>query len=259
VSQNANSPIRNAKVTLDFQGAPPVVYTDSEGVYRFTINVEGDKISGRVKVEADNYEKYDRNITLHTDIATIEDIRLVPLVPPLTPSPTNASTPIPTVTLTPSPTSRPIQSTSTPTPIPPTFTPAAEPQNESQLKSIGEGYSLNGVSLTLKDYSIGSSDINLWFVVKNESSGNMTIRYQNSYFELYDDTGRKYDRDVSCEYDTKQQQFEPGDTVTLDDGNGCYFADIGDFEGVIGQNASYLIVKVSQFMDLQDMQWQIDF
>lgn len=76
VDSNTNEPIHNAKITLDFQGAPPIVYTDSEGVYRFNLNVDGDKIVGRVRVEANNYENYDRNITLFADNPNIEDIRL---------------------------------------------------------------------------------------------------------------------------------------------------------------------------------------
>lgn len=70
--------IHNAKVTFDFQGTPPIVYTDSEGIYRFALNVDGEKISGHVTVDADGYEKYDRNITLFTDNPSIEDIRLIP-------------------------------------------------------------------------------------------------------------------------------------------------------------------------------------
>ncbi len=77
LDSNINEPVHNAKITLDFQGAPQIVYTDSEGVYRFTLNVESDNIIGRVRVDADNYEKYDRNITLFVDNSNIEDIRLV--------------------------------------------------------------------------------------------------------------------------------------------------------------------------------------
>ena len=76
VDSNTNEPIHNAKITLDFQSAPPIVYTDSEGVYRFNLNVDSDKIVGRVRVDADNYDKYDRNITLFADNPNIEDIRL---------------------------------------------------------------------------------------------------------------------------------------------------------------------------------------
>lgn len=99
-SQADGLPVRDAKVTLDIQGAPPVVYTDSEGVYRFTINVESVKISGRVRVEVDGYEGYDRIITLSTNLITIEDIRLVPATPvaitqPPTSEPSDTPSPAP--------------------------------------------------------------------------------------------------------------------------------------------------------------------
>lgn len=91
--------ISGAKVTFKFdsQGVPCIDYTDSEGVYRFSINVNGEKVSGFVNVDAANYEKYDRNITLYTNLLGTEDIRLASLVstplliPPPTPLPTNTS------------------------------------------------------------------------------------------------------------------------------------------------------------------------
>jgi hypothetical protein len=73
------APIHAAKVTLDFQGAPPIVYTDSEGIYRFTVTIGSDRLAGRVRIEADGYENYDRNITLVLNVPNTEDIRLKPL------------------------------------------------------------------------------------------------------------------------------------------------------------------------------------
>ena len=270
VADNTGEPIQGAEVAFEFEGAPPVVYTDSEGIYRFTLSFKGDRLSGRVRVEADGFETYDRNITLLAGTPAIEEIHLEPSEsasddPPS--SPTNASlAPSPTATFRPSPepaqssgTSAPKETQSAPVPTAHPSTPTPKPQGgEADLKSLGEGYSANGISLTLRQYEIGSSNIELEFVVKNESSSQAIIRYQNSYFELHDDTGREYNHAVSCEYDTKQQQFEPGETEELDDGYGCYFAGIGDFQGVISEGASYLIVKVSEFMDLKDMQWRID-
>lgn len=79
LDSNTNEPVPNAKVTLYFQGAPLIVYTDTEGIFRFTFDVESDKITGQVRVDADKYEIYDRNITLLPDDPNIEDIRLAPL------------------------------------------------------------------------------------------------------------------------------------------------------------------------------------
>src|SRR5688500_6211691 len=50
-------PIAGAKVTLDFVGVPPVVYTDSEGVYRFNLSITSD-VSGIVRVDAPGYQPY---------------------------------------------------------------------------------------------------------------------------------------------------------------------------------------------------------
>ena len=128
----------------------------------------------------------------------------------------------------------------------------------SEMKSIGEGYSTNELSLILTDYSIGSERIELSFVVRNESNRSMLVRFQRSYFELYDDVGNKYDLVAPEPYSTKQQTFDSGSSVELGHGIVNTFDNIGYFKGVISENASYLVVKVSQFMDLSDMQWRID-
>jgi len=36
-----------------------------------------------------------------------------------------------------------------------------------------------------------------------------------------------------------------------------YYYEIGYFYGIVPEQANYLIVKVSQFADLRDMQWKI--
>jgi len=75
---NSQQPIVGAKITLDLQGVPPIVYTDSEGIYRFKVVVHSE-ITGRVRVDAEGYQTYTRNITISPDIKTIEDIRLTRL------------------------------------------------------------------------------------------------------------------------------------------------------------------------------------
>lgn len=74
---NTQLPISGAKITLDLEGVPPIVYSDSEGVYRFNVAVNSD-ISGQVRVDAQNYQTYTRFITLSSQIQAIEDIRLIP-------------------------------------------------------------------------------------------------------------------------------------------------------------------------------------
>lgn len=113
IDMNTLQPISNAKITLSFKDVPPVVYTDSEGVYRFGIEIEA-TISGQIWVDAVNYQPYTRHITISADSNILEDIRLSPLGIQALPTPTD--TPLlplqiiaPTSTFT--PTSTPPSST----------------------------------------------------------------------------------------------------------------------------------------------------
>lgn len=71
-------PIKGAQVALDFRNVPPIVYTDNNGVYRFTLTLSSEQIDGRVRIEAVGYQKYDRYITIYKSTPTIEEIRLIP-------------------------------------------------------------------------------------------------------------------------------------------------------------------------------------
>jgi len=80
---NSQQPIAGAKITLDLQGVPLIVFSDSEGVYRFKVPVTS-RSSGQIRVDAQGYPVYTRNINLSSRQTTIEDIRLTPQssVPP---------------------------------------------------------------------------------------------------------------------------------------------------------------------------------
>jgi hypothetical protein len=71
-------PIRRAKVVLEAHGVPPIIYTDSEGIFSFTLEDVNDVIRIRVRVEAEGYQKFDRNVSLSSAGKPIEDIRLEP-------------------------------------------------------------------------------------------------------------------------------------------------------------------------------------
>ncbi|MCW5318403.1 hypothetical protein GTQ43_33185 [Nostoc sp. KVJ3] len=65
IDRKTQAPIDGAKVILEVRGAPSVVYSDTEGIFKFTVNFDDDNIrSGQVWVEADSYEKYNRLIEL---------------------------------------------------------------------------------------------------------------------------------------------------------------------------------------------------
>ena len=67
--------IRGAKVSIEAQGPPQILYTDSEGV--FYVKLNGSAESVRVRVEAANYEGFDRTVSLNR--TGTEEIRLTPL------------------------------------------------------------------------------------------------------------------------------------------------------------------------------------
>jgi len=99
-------PIANAKITFDAPGpSPQVAYSDAEGVYIFNVAHSDNQLSGRIRVDVNGYEIYNRNISLSADILNLEDIRLSPIlsIVTITAEPTNIIVP----TETTSPTSTP--------------------------------------------------------------------------------------------------------------------------------------------------------
>jgi hypothetical protein len=73
---NTETPVGNAKVSLEIQDVPPVVYSDSEGIFSFPLS---DGIAElHLRIEANGYEKYDQRIG-RSSVFGIQDIRLVPI------------------------------------------------------------------------------------------------------------------------------------------------------------------------------------
>jgi hypothetical protein len=77
IDSTTKEPIVDAEVSLALEGVPPVVYTDSQGVYVFKVSIKSE-ISGQVRVDAQGYQTYTQNISISPDIKTIDDIRLTP-------------------------------------------------------------------------------------------------------------------------------------------------------------------------------------
>jgi hypothetical protein len=67
--------IDGAKVILDLPPVPTIVYSDSEGIFRFSFSAAAN-LSGQVRVEAHGYRIYTRNITIGPETRVLEDIRL---------------------------------------------------------------------------------------------------------------------------------------------------------------------------------------
>lgn len=70
-------PVAQAQVTFSFTGAPPVVYTDSQGVYRFLLVMDEETpLPGQIVVREAGYEPYFLNVTLRMGTLSLEDVRL---------------------------------------------------------------------------------------------------------------------------------------------------------------------------------------
>jgi hypothetical protein len=274
VNQNTNIPIRDAKVTFDFQGAPPVVYTDSEGIYRFTINVASDKITGRVGVEADNYEKYNRNITLYTGLATIDDIRLIPLVP----TPTFTPTPIPTNTFTPAPTN-----TSAPTPTP-TFTPSPRPTatltpippdtSPGSSLEVGEVWRQDGMILEIENaqfYAQYCTDhwscfesccikhsvaIAIEFILTNRTGQDILLDFDQLRFVVQDDAGKTYQVARTMQVGSDKQHTNTVSEILKNGQRYRIYIMFGD-DIAVTSHATQIFVRVTTLSRIRSAVWSI--
>ncbi len=79
VDWSKQAPIRAAKVIFDDnKGNSVVLYTDIEGIYRFTTNTDDKRVlQGEITVEANGYQTHKSNINLPGDKHDLGDITLV--------------------------------------------------------------------------------------------------------------------------------------------------------------------------------------
>lgn len=87
IDETTQIAIEGAKVSLDVPGAgvPRVDYTDTQGIFQFSLFITSEKIV-TIRVEAQGYDIYTRDITLTPGQLRIEDIRLAPQQPTFTPA-----------------------------------------------------------------------------------------------------------------------------------------------------------------------------
>ena len=77
LDSDQGTPIPNATVSLDIPGTPITIYTDEQGVYRFTLPpkvTSSNENNVKIRVQASGYEISSRNISI-TD-KRVEEIRL---------------------------------------------------------------------------------------------------------------------------------------------------------------------------------------
>jgi hypothetical protein len=122
-----------------------------------------------------------------------------------------------------------------------------------------EGFSANGVAVLLSGYGIGSKGwIDLKFLVRNEGTRAVLARYQNSYFQVSDDLGTQYKQTEMSLLDPKQRHLQPGESYEVTSSQYPDAAEeIGQFLGMVPEEAGWLVVRVTQFAGLRDMVWHI--
>ncbi|HEV7487733.1 MAG TPA: hypothetical protein VGQ65_18860 [Thermoanaerobaculia bacterium] len=76
VDEATRDHLAGAKVALEAGGVPPILYSDSEGVFAFPVP-EGVR-TARVRIELAGYERYDRQVDL-ASINTLQEIRIRPV------------------------------------------------------------------------------------------------------------------------------------------------------------------------------------
>jgi hypothetical protein len=104
-------PIPNAEITLEIPGMMPrIAYTDSEGTYSYTLALTRQS-DGKLRVNANGYDMYSRNISVSPSLVLLEEIRLSPIQiveASVEPVVTAIIALEPTSTLTPEPTESPV-------------------------------------------------------------------------------------------------------------------------------------------------------
>lgn len=75
IDAESGNKIRGATVSLEIREVPPVLYTDSEGIFSFSLENATETV--RLVIEAKGYQKYDRRIDVEAS-SGVEEIRLTP-------------------------------------------------------------------------------------------------------------------------------------------------------------------------------------
>jgi hypothetical protein len=135
--------IRGAKVSIEEQGPPQIYYTDSDGY--FYLKLSGTFESIHIRVEANNYESFDRAGSVSR--TGVEDVRLVPKVS----QPSTPPTPLLTPTTTPS-APLPLATKNKNSPQPQVATPAPITFRIAGMVVDENGQPLQGAKASLDDF-----------------------------------------------------------------------------------------------------------
>lgn len=222
LDSKTQKPIRQAKVSLEFQGTPITRYTDGEGVYRFDLPINTDNAQIHIRLDVDGYENYDRNITIYAQVPSVDDIRLDPIIPTPTASPTVTPSVIPTL----SPTK--VQPTEIPTDIPTqqAIINTPQPVVTSQVGDLSGTYDVvgtNGFGFPYRGTATiarKGSEYSISWEIPNSPPASATGRVEGNRFISVGDNQFSFDGDYEILSDgtlsgTWQDRFGQKGTETL--------------------------------------------
>ncbi len=95
IDASSGERVQGAKVSLEAEGVPPVLYTDSEGI--FSLTLAGAKKNIRLVIESRGYKTYERRLDTEAS-SEIQDIRLTPVA--ISGPPSSASDAVTDATIT---------------------------------------------------------------------------------------------------------------------------------------------------------------
>ena len=129
--------------------------------------------------------------------------------------------------------------------------------------AVGDTYHGSGLRIALTERTIFDKYIALKFLVQNESTANIIVRYRNSSFQVSDDTGKIYGLPSWTYLDVKQRELAPGESIILASetsaaNHTAAFNTIGRFEGVASEQTRFFYIKTTQFMGLSNLTWRIN-
>ncbi|MEM6431102.1 MAG: hypothetical protein AAF708_17830, partial [Deinococcota bacterium] len=85
------------------------------------------------------------------------------------------------------------------------------------------------------------------------------VRYRNTSFAVIDDTGRVYEHNAQGQ--VKQQLLRPGASIVIKSTSTRNYTDgfeyLGNFRGVVGEDASSIVVSIRHFMGIENLAWKI--
>ncbi len=136
---------------------------------------------------------------------------------------------------------------------------AAQSPGPHEQQGLLDGFEANGLEVLLVDYSIESNgELSFSFMVKNNGNNPALVRFQDKYFEVWDDVGNQYEQDQDFIVEAKQYLLQPGDSYEIYSNSYPEYAyRIGTFYGMVPEEANNIIIKITQLMDIRDAEWVI--